>query len=217
MGELWERWDKETSKAYNAFRHYRDTPAKDRSIIKCLASYYGGDDPDIWEGKKRRWEMWASQWNWQDRIRAWEEYQDYLAREAMLEAISEMNNRHAKIAMSVQAKAAERLKTLDPLSLNPREVLSFFVEAARLERSSRGEPESIEERQIKADTVIRQEFTRDQLDSIASIVGVDDIVETKGGDLPMIDAEYHIYKDPDFDEEEDLDSLLDEDLQEGGR
>ena len=106
--------------------------------------------------------------------------------------------------MSVQAKAAERLKTLDPLSLNPREVLSFFVEAARLERTSRGEPESIEERQIKADAVIRQEFTRDQLDAIASIVGVDDIVETRGGDSLIVDDIA-----PDDDLDDDLDDVAD--------
>lgn len=199
MGELWERWDKEGSKAYNAFRHYRDTPAKDRSITKCLVSYYGGDEPTVWQGKQRRWEIWASTWNWQDRIRAWEEYQDYLGREAMLESIAEMNSRHARIAMAVQAKAADRLKTLDPLSLNPREVLSFFVEAARLERTSRGEPESIEERQIKADAVIRQDFTRDQLEAIADIVGVDDIVETRGGDK-VVEGEFSILDDDDLEE-----------------
>jgi len=56
-----------------------------------------------------------------------------------------MRERHAREALALQQKALERLKRMDPEELSPGDVLRYFVEAAKLERISRGEPETIQE------------------------------------------------------------------------
>ena len=40
----------------------------------------------------------------------------------------------------LQNKAVERLRLLRPEELGPREILSYLIEAAKLERLARGEP-----------------------------------------------------------------------------
>lgn len=140
----WERQPGETSTAFAAFRRYRDTPAKDRSIAKCVQEYNKGKG----RANVGQWERWSTKHNWVARVTAWEDEQDRVARTARLEEIVEMNRRHTQIAMAMIGKAAERLKGLQPTELTPAELRQYFNDAVRLERLARGEAESRHEHDI---------------------------------------------------------------------
>lgn len=132
MAEIWERLPEESSKAYEAFCIYRDLGV-DRSIEKTAKSR-------LKPGSYSWLRNWSSKYNWVERARA---YDDYLEREKRKErekAILEMMDRHIKETMALQQKALERLKTLNPDELTPRDVLNYLLEAMKVERLSRGEP-----------------------------------------------------------------------------
>jgi hypothetical protein len=59
-----------------------------------------------------------------------------------------MNARHVQEAKALQAKAIERLKCLELDHLSAADVIRYFVEATKLERTANGEPEAIEERRL---------------------------------------------------------------------
>jgi len=142
-GPIWERLPGESAKAYEAFCIYRDLPPHERSL-KAVAEKLGGKR----SGKSRALrplERWSSRYRWVERAQAWDEEVDRRAREAHLRAVKEMRERHARMAVALQQKALDRLKQMDPDELEPLEVLKYLIEAAKLERLARGEPETIQE------------------------------------------------------------------------
>jgi hypothetical protein len=126
----WERQEGETDKAFSAFIAYRDTPAAQRSLDKL--------------SRERTWNVgrWHSKNRWVERVKAWDDELDRVARTAKLDEIRKMNQRHVQIAQAMITKAAHRLNTLDVDALSPAEVRQYFNDAARLERLAMGEPES---------------------------------------------------------------------------
>ena len=140
----WERQPGEPARAYGAFCIYRDLPPHERSL-RAVAERLGGKRSETGRRSTRPLERWSSRWRWVERAARWDEEQDRRAREAQLRAVKEMRERHAKEAMALQQKALERLKRMDPEELSPKDVLWYFVEAAKLERISRGEPDQIQE------------------------------------------------------------------------
>lgn len=161
MEPIWERLPGEGDKAFAAFIAYRDTPEKDRSIAKCVAAYYGGESA----GKVRLWQRWSSQYRWQERVTAWKDEQDRIARETRLREIEAMNARHASEARALQQKAIERLKLLKPEDLTASLLLRYLIDAARLERSAMGEPDQIVEQRVKRSA---EDLTDDELAAIAT-------------------------------------------------
>lgn len=157
----WERWPGEPEKAFAAFVKYRDTPAKERSLRKCVQEEYGV----VTRAKLAYWEKWSRDWRWQFRVKAWADEQDRVAREAQLAEIKSMNRRHAQIGMSLQSKAAERLQKLQADELSTGDVLRFFSEAVKLERIARGEPETIARYDNKQH---RDDFSDEELAAIAA-------------------------------------------------
>ena len=144
----WERQPGESPKAYRAFCIYRDMPPEFRSLRAVADRYYGGAGGGTVTKRLRvpgQIQKWSIQWRWVERARAWDDEQDRIAREEHRRAIREMRERHAREAVALQQKALERLRSLNPDDLSPRDLLSFIVEAAKLERISRGEPETIQE------------------------------------------------------------------------
>jgi hypothetical protein len=94
------------------------------------------------------WDKAAARWNWRKRAEAWDDQQRDKARESHAQEIEEMNRRHVEEAKALQSKAIQRLKSLDVDELSSTDVLRYFVEASKLERSARGEPETVEERRL---------------------------------------------------------------------
>lgn len=135
-GPIWERLPGESAKAFEAFRLYRDLPPSERSVRE-VARRLNKNLTTI--------AQWSSKYRWVERAQAWDDEVDRRAREAHLRAVKEMRERHARYAVALQMKALDRLKQMDPDELEPLEVLKFIVEAAKLERLARGEPDTIQE------------------------------------------------------------------------
>lgn len=138
----WERQRGESGKAFAAFCVYRDMGAKRslREVCRILSR-------DKTTVKQRHIEDWSSRWRWVERATAWDDELDRRAREAQVEEVRKMRERHVREAMSIQEMAIRRLKGMDPTELSAHDVLRYFMEGTKLERISRGEPETIQEHQ----------------------------------------------------------------------
>ena len=145
--EPWDRQPGEPNLWYSRFERYR-LAGPSRSIRGLLNSEKGTKS-----NKRRRcipgaWSRASTRWNWKDRAEAWDEHERQKAREAHARDIAEMNQRHIQEAKALQAKAVERLKSLELKDISAGDLARFVVEATKLERTARGEPESIEERRL---------------------------------------------------------------------
>lgn len=147
----WERQEDESPKSWEAFRAYRDMGAGRRSLRKLPELI--GRVPNY----KPVLERWSVKYKWQDRVRAWDDYQDKVGREAALKELEEMKKRHIQQAISLQTKALQRLQKISPDELSAGNVLGFITEAIKIERMARGEPDQIlEERRRLNDDEARQ-------------------------------------------------------------
>lgn len=146
----WERQEEESPKSFEAFRAYRDMGAGKRSLRKLPELI--GRVPDY----KSVVERWSIKYNWVERCRAWDDYQDKVGREAALKELEEMKKRHIQQAVGLQTKALMRLQKLKPEELSAGNVLGFISEAIKIERMARGEPDQIlEERRRLSDDEAR--------------------------------------------------------------
>jgi hypothetical protein len=143
----WDRLADEPNLWFSRFERYR-LAGPDRS----LRAAHNAEKAD--KGKKRQrsipgaWSRAAARWNWRERAEAWDEHERVQSRVAHAREIEEMNSRHIQEAQALQNKAIQRLKSLNHEELSVAETLRFFVEATKLERTARGEPETIEERRL---------------------------------------------------------------------
>lgn len=146
MDQIWERRPGESARAYAAFCMYRDLPPRERSLTRVAEDIAKASTKQRHVASiRRRLSDWSSKWNWVERAAAWDEERDRIARQAQIEAIKEMRERHASEAMMLQKKALDRLRAMDARELAPNDVLRYLIEAAKLERLARGEPETVEE------------------------------------------------------------------------
>lgn len=125
----YERQPDETKKAFESFIIYRDM-GMDRSIRKVAQKL---------NKSYQLLARWSTQYDWVDRAN---EYDAEMDRLKLLQEEKErkaMGKRHAKGAMLIQSKAIERLKTIEPEHLEPKDLIKWFVEAVKIERLSRGE------------------------------------------------------------------------------
>lgn len=145
---LWERQPGESARAFAAFQVYRDL-GPGRSLDEVARRLHRGPG----EGQKRartgRISDWSSQWRWVERARAWDDELDRVACAEQARAVKEMNRRHAEEAVQYQAKALARLGKMMPEELSAADALKYFVEAVKIERLARGEPETVTEQRQK--------------------------------------------------------------------
>lgn len=123
----WERQKGESAQAYEAFVTYRDMgPARSQRAVSEKLS------------KSRQLiSRWSSTWDWQERVRA---YENELEKEARAKAVrdrKDMTERHIKIAMQVQKKALEALASLSVEDMSPKDVKEYIKMATDLERLNR--------------------------------------------------------------------------------
>lgn len=132
----WEMQDGETAKQFEAFVVYRDMEERSiRQVGKILSK----SDTLIarWSGKN----------NWVERVAAWDNEKDRIARQEQIKEIRKMRERHAKGSVAMFAKALEGLKNLKPEELTAQDVVRMFSESVKAERISRGDTsEVIEQR-----------------------------------------------------------------------
>lgn len=129
----WEKQKGESRQAFEAFVTYRDMGAY-RSGAK-VAERLGKSTQII--------SRWSSRWNWVERTSAWDNELDRQNREAQIEAIKEMSERHTKQAMLFQQKVLERMRELSVRELSPNDMARWFEVAVKIERLSRGETTEI--------------------------------------------------------------------------
>ena len=123
----WERQKGESAQAYEAFTTYRDMGAE-RSLTKVSQAL-----------NKTRTLLgrWSSTWNWQERVRAYDNELEKEARARAIRGRKDMTERHIKIAMQVQKKALEALASLSVEDMSPKDVKEYIKMATDLERLNR--------------------------------------------------------------------------------
>ncbi|WHH58296.1 hypothetical protein [Petroclostridium sp. X23] len=141
--EPWERLPDETAKAFEAFAVYRDLgPSRGiREVARRL------DKSRTLIGE------WSSKYGWVERALSWDAEQDRLNRLEQLEEIKKMKKRHADLATDMLAKAAKGLKNLSLKEMTAANITMMIDIAAKLERVSRGEPDSITEERRRVEDI----------------------------------------------------------------
>lgn len=154
MGNLWDRLENETAKAYAAFAVYRDLGPL-RSLVRARDKL----------GKRPGYETllgrWSRRYNWVERAQAWDAHLDEITKTTTEETRKEMARRHIESAINIQkfgqalhgiaADQLNRWKVMiekgETLDLSPYELarildhaLKAQVDGATLERLTRGEP-----------------------------------------------------------------------------
>ena len=125
----WERQDGESGKAYEAFSVYRDMGAG-RTVSGAARQL-----------RKSRTliDRWKRQWNWAERVRAYDRELERAAHEEAVKAVREMSRRHIGIAVRMQSVAVEALGRIDKKKMRPKDVVALIHEGAKLERDSRAQ------------------------------------------------------------------------------
>jgi hypothetical protein len=147
QAEPWESQPGEPNLWFARFESYRLTGAG-RTLLGAVNTEQAN------RGKQRQtripgaWSRAFARWRWRQRAEAWDAHERQKAREDHAKGVAEMNQRHTQVAMALQAKAVERLKSLELKDMSAGDVARYFTEASKLERTARGEPESIEERRL---------------------------------------------------------------------
>ena len=145
--EPWERQTGEPNRWFARFESYR-LAGSSRSVAGTWTAERAA------KGSRRQtkipgsWSRAAIRWRWRQRAEAWDEHERQKAREAHAKGVDEMNQRHIQEAQALQNKAIQRLKVLELDDLSATDVIRYLVESTKLERTARGEPESIEERRL---------------------------------------------------------------------
>lgn len=139
--EKWERQNEETPKAYAAFCVYRDM-GPERTQEKVSAEL-GKSETLI--------SRWSAKYGWVDRVTAWDDEQERLARVAaqkeQLKAIKDMRKRHADLGQAILIKAAKALQRIPEDEIKAGDISRMVDTGSKLERISRGDVgEVIEER-----------------------------------------------------------------------
>lgn len=123
----WERQKGESEKAYEAFVTYRDLGEK--RTFTAVAKKLQKSCTLI-----RRWKV---AWEWQERVRAYDNELEKEARSKAVKSRKDMTERHIGIAMQLQKKALEALKELKPEEMTPKDIKEFIKMATDLERLNR--------------------------------------------------------------------------------
>lgn len=131
----WERLPEETPKAWRAFCVFRDL-GPTRTLARAAQAL------GLRPASVRRLEEWSSRYRWVERALAYDEWLDAQRRAEREAAVREMARRHAELAALLLERVRARVEALRPEELTPAEVARWLEVAARLERLSRGEPET---------------------------------------------------------------------------
>ena len=123
----WERQKGESAQAYEAFSAYLSMGAE-RST-RAVAQKLGKSVSLI--------QRWSRDKDWQERVRAYENDLDRVARKKALADRKAMTDRHISIAMQLQKKALEALAGLSAEDMTPKDIKEYIKMATDLERLNR--------------------------------------------------------------------------------
>ncbi len=160
----WERQPGEGPKPWQAFQMYL-TMGRDRSAM-AVAEQLGKS-----EGLVARW---CRTHRWVDRVAAWDAEQHRKTLIELDEARREMIERHTRVGRVILSKVAQRLigdevagvSALAPSALTPSDIARLFEVAVKIERQSRGVPDSVQQIEhagLVTSAAVDPEFAREVL------------------------------------------------------
>jgi hypothetical protein len=123
----WDRRHAEPSRAYAAFRYFRDLRPTQRSI-EAVAS-----EASL---SARRCRVLAARWEWRERADAWDDACHRVEDQERLEAIRQMHSTHRRAGRAAVAKAIQGLAKINAEEMSPVHVARLLELGAKLERST---------------------------------------------------------------------------------
>ena len=189
--KIYDRQPTETDKQWRGFTLYRDL-GLGRSMREASLTYR--DDLGITTSQpistERCFHDWSVKWRWRDRITEWERFLDKKKRQKAVHAVEAMKDRHIKLGNSLQVLGAQELQKWiqraknDPtVQVTVGDLLRAIEAGIKLERLSRGEPETVaEERRVNDGEQTREALVQiledseamDALDVVMSATRKDD-------------------------------------------
>jgi hypothetical protein len=125
--EAWDRRSGEPTRAYAAFRIFRDLPPSQRNLAKVTEAIGCSE---------RATRGWAASWSWRDRADAWDDACHRIEDRERLEAIRQMHSIHQRAGRAAMSKAIQALSILDPAAMTPGTIARMMELGAKLERST---------------------------------------------------------------------------------
>ena len=125
--KTWERQAGESEKAYEAFTIYRDMGEK-RTLIAVAEKLHKSSS------LIRRWK---ERWNWIERVRLYDNEIEKEVKATVVKERKSMIERHIKIAMQLQKKALEALRSLPVKKMSAKDIKDYIKIATDLERVNR--------------------------------------------------------------------------------
>jgi hypothetical protein len=107
--EAWEKQPEESSKAFGAFKVYRDLPPHKRSLRNAVRELFG----ILTEPKLRQFSRWSSKYGWVWRTSAWDQEQDKVQRDEQIRLIKDSRSRSLKIGQALINEAVKRISKMD--------------------------------------------------------------------------------------------------------
>ena len=145
--EPWERQPDEPNRWYARFERYRLAGPR-RSLLGAVNAELTANGRKIKAKVPGAWNRACARWHWRERAQAWDEQERHQARAARAKEVEEMNRRHIQEGQALQSKGIQVLKNLGPDELSATDAVRCIVDGTKLERTARGEPETIEERRL---------------------------------------------------------------------
>jgi hypothetical protein len=123
----WDRRPGEPSKAYGAFRIFRDLAPTQRSLA-TVAERSGFSE--------RRCRALAARWGWRERADEWDDACHQSEDRERLELIRSMHATHRRAGRAAMVKALQALPLIEPDDMTPGQVARLMELGAKLERST---------------------------------------------------------------------------------
>jgi hypothetical protein len=142
----------ESSVAYHAFCHYRDLDTRDRTLNRAYNNHMtqcrtgAGEVTEgepTWLRASGCWQDWKRDYRWDERVALKTAYEDRRERERQLQAIKDMNVRHAALGVKIQNQLVKLLEEFDPKTIQPKDLAPILKAATDVERRARGEATEI--------------------------------------------------------------------------
>jgi hypothetical protein len=127
--------------------------------------------------------MWARKWQWRKRIAEWDRFLDKKKRQKAVAAVEQMKDRHIALAEDLQVLGAkelkkwiERAKVDKKIQVTVADLLRAVEAGVKLERLSRGEPETVAEERRVNDAEQTQNALRDIIENEEAMEAMDVVI-----------------------------------------
>ena len=136
------RREGETVSQFELFEAYRRLPPFRRSVQNLMETL-GQESPS-----RSYLVRLMTEQEWEERAVAYDREAEAMRLAEEREAAREMNERHIHFAKRLEEKAITAIEAVDPLSLGAQEARQYLEAGVKIERTARGEPESVVEQRV---------------------------------------------------------------------